>query len=276
MSNTKHRAFLKWAGGKFGIVEHISKKLPKAAQLIEPFVGAGSVFLNTSYKRYLLNDINPDLITLYQLLTEEPDTLVAKTKALFSAQTNREDYYYDARNQFNSSRCKYERSSLFIYLNRHGYNGLCRYNKKGDFNVPFGRYKRPYFPEEEMLFFAEKAQHATFTCLPFEDVFKLVTSNSVVYCDPPYVPISSTASFTAYSQHSFGLEAQQKLAELALATAEEKAVNVLLSNHDLPVTRSMYRGAKVSSLQVNRTISQSAKKRKPVKELLALYKAKKT
>ena len=181
MTQKKNRAFLKWAGGKYSLVEHINAKLPQANKLIEPFVGAGSVFLNTDYKRYLLNDINPDLINLYNLLKAQPDALVFDTQRYFTGAYNREDAYYALREEFNRTSDEYHRAVLFVYLNRHGYNGLCRYSLGGRFNVPFGRYKKPYFPAEEMYRFAEKAQRATFTCLPFEKMFSRARKGNVIY-----------------------------------------------------------------------------------------------
>ncbi len=177
----KNRAFLKWAGGKYSLVEHIAAKLPQANKLIEPFVGAGSVFLNTHYKRYLLNDINPDLINLYNLLKAQPDAVIHDARQFFTSGNNQESVYYGLREEFNATTDDYYRAVLFLYLNRHGYNGLCRYSLTGRFNVPFGRYKKPYFPEEEMLVFAEKSQRATFTCLPFEKVFSRARRGNAIY-----------------------------------------------------------------------------------------------
>ena len=158
MMQKKNRAFLKWAGGKYSLVEHIQARLPQANKLIEPFVGAGSVFLNTQFSRYLLNDINPDLINLYNLLKAQPDALINDISTFFSPRYNEEAMYYSLREEFNATQDEYYRAILFVYLNRHGYNGLCRYSLAGKFNVPFGRYKKPYFPEHEMFFFAEKSQ----------------------------------------------------------------------------------------------------------------------
>ena len=193
----KTRAFLKWAGGKYSLVDEITARLPEAETLVEPFVGAGSVFLNTDYSHYVLNDINADLINLYKELKHAPDEFISDAKKLFVDLNNYSDAYYQYRVQFNASQDAYERAVLFLYLNRHGYNGLCRYNLKGIFNVPFGKYKKPYFPEKELYFFAEKSQKATFTCKGYADVFNDLPRSSVVYCDPPYVPHSKTASFTA-------------------------------------------------------------------------------
>jgi DNA adenine methylase len=271
MMQKKNRAFLKWAGGKYSLVEHIQARLPQANKLIEPFVGAGSVFLNTQYKRYLLNDINPDLINLYNFLKAQPDALINDARDFFSTARNNEPMYYALREEFNKTEDEYYRAILFLYLNRHGYNGLCRYSLQGRFNVPFGRYKKPYFPEHEMFVFSEKSQKATFTCLPFEKVFTRARQGNVIYCDPPYAPISKTAAFTSYASHSFGQEAQEKLAKLAAKTSQKRGIPVLVSNHDLPLTRDLYQGADFSMLSVKRSISQNGAKRNPVDEILAFF-----
>lgn len=271
MSQKKHRAFLKWAGGKYSLVEHIQAELPHANKLIEPFVGAGSVFLNTQFKRYLLNDINPDLINLYNLLKAQPDAIINDTAQLFTSTNNTESRYYALREEFNATSDPYYRAILFTYLNRHGYNGLCRYSLSGKFNVPFGRYKKPYFPAEEMMYFAEKSQQAVFTCLPFEKVFSRARKGNVIYCDPPYAPLSKTAAFTSYAARAFCMESQKKLATLAHRASVKRGIPVLISNHDLPVTRKMYEGAKFNTLSVKRSISQNGAKRVPASEILAYF-----
>ncbi|AZZ96737.1 MULTISPECIES: Dam family site-specific DNA-(adenine-N6)-methyltransferase [unclassified Pseudoalteromonas] len=271
----KTRAFLKWAGGKYALVEDITKRLQAANEeaetLVEPFVGAGSVFLNSHFKHYILNDINADLINLYKELQRTPDEFISDAKKLFVDLNNHSDAYYAYRQQFNESVDVYERAILFLYMNRHGYNGLCRYNLKGIFNVPFGKYKRPYFPENELYFFSEKAQQATFTCLSYEQVFKRIPDKAVVYCDPPYVPLSKTASFTAYAKGGFNLDDQAQLANLAETAAFEQHTPVLISNHDTVLTRKIYSQAKLDVIQVKRTISPKGTGRNRVDELMALY-----
>lgn len=271
----KTRAFLKWAGGKYSLVEDIHARLKKASAsadtLVEPFVGAGSVFLNTDFKHYILNGINADLINLYTELKRTPDEFISDAKKLFVELNNHPEAYYEYRVQFNQSNDVYERAILFLYMNRHGYNGLCRYNLKGIFNVPFGKYKRPYFPEKEMNFFAQKAQQATFTCLGYDEVFKLIPENAVVYCDPPYVPLSKTASFTSYAKGGFNLDDQANLANLAEQTAFENNTPVLISNHDTVWTRKIYSQAALDEIQVKRTISPKGGSRNKVNELMAMY-----
>ncbi|MBL4940753.1 MAG: Dam family site-specific DNA-(adenine-N6)-methyltransferase [Colwellia sp.] len=269
----KHRAFLKWAGGKYSLSNVIAKMLPQGECLIEPFVGAGSIFLNTDYPSYILNDINQDLINIYKILQLKPDAFIQDAKSLFSSENNQSEVYYQFRKEFNESDDSYFRSLVFLYMNRHGYNGLCRYNKSGGYNVPFGQYKRLYFPEAELNFFAEKAQQATFVCEDYRQTFNRAKAGDVIYCDPPYVPLSKTANFTSYSGNGFGLDEQADLANAAEEVSSKKSVVVLISNHDTIWTRKIYEHAvKTKSIQVARTISTKGHKREKVAELLALYK----
>lgn len=267
----KNRAFLKWAGGKYPLLDDIKRHLPKGECLVEPFVGAGSVFLNTDFSRYILADINSDLISLYNIVKTRTDEYVQASRELFMPETNQAEVYYRFREEFNASQDPFRRAVLFLYLNRFGYNGLCRYNLRGEFNVPFGRYKKPYFPEAELYHFAEKAQNAEFHCLSYEECMDRADSNSVVYCDPPYAPLSATANFTAYHTNSFSPKEQAHLAEMAEKLVS-KQIPVLISNHDTPDTREWYRSAKHFQVKVRRSISSNGGTRKKVNELLALYK----
>lgn len=267
----KQRAFLKWAGGKYGLVEDIQKHLPPARKLVEPFVGAGSVFLNTDYEHYLLADINPDLINLYNLLKEQPERYISEAKRWFTQENNRKEAYLNIRSEFNKSDDVMFRSLAFLYMNRYGFNGLCRYNKKGGFNVPFGSYKKPYFPEAELEFFAEKAQRATFVCEGYQETFRRARKGCVVYCDPPYAPLSNTANFTSYAGNGFTLDDQAALADIAEKTATVRGIPVLISNHDTTLTRRLYHGAELNVVKVKRTISRNGGRRNKVDELMALF-----
>ncbi len=267
----KNRAFLKWAGGKYPLLDDIRRHLPEGDCLIEPFVGAGSVFLNTQYSRYILADINSDLINLYNIVKDRTDEFVADVRELFVPEANDSVVYYAYRKEFNLCRDGYRRAVLFLYLNRHCYNGLCRYNLSGEFNVPFGRYRKPYFPQDELYWFAERAQQATFVCESYDVTLGKVQQGAVVYCDPPYAPLSTTANFTAYHTNSFSMREQQHLAELASALAHENSITVLISNHDTPLTRQWYQDAVLHEIKVRRSISRSGNTRSKVNELLALY-----
>ncbi|TCP95751.1 DNA adenine methylase [Cricetibacter osteomyelitidis] len=274
-SAEKHRSFLKWAGGKFRLTDEIIKQFPKNKScLIEPFVGAGSVFLNTHFERYILADVNADLINLFNIVKADVESYIEALKPIFfHPQANTAAYYYTQREQFNHTDDVFIRSVLFLYLNRFGFNGLCRYNSKHEFNVPFGSYKTHYFPEEELRYFAEKAQSAVFICQDFNETFKLADEHSVIYCDPPYAPIRQITNFTSYSSHEFSLQHQQALAELARNTVNLQNTQVIVSNHDTAFTRKIYQGAKLKKLKVQRSISQSGDKRIKVGELIAVFKA---
>ncbi|CDG47287.1 adenine-specific DNA-methyltransferase [Serratia symbiotica] len=267
----KNRAFLKWAGGKYPLVDEIRRYLPAGDCLIEPFVGAGSVFLNTEYDAYILADINSDLINLYNIVKLCTDDFVRDVRILFTNEFNNSDQFYLLRKEFNASIDAYRRALLFLYLNRHCYNGLCRYNLRGEFNVPFGSYKKPYFPEEELYWFAEKSRNATFVCEHYRTTMAKAIRGTVVYCDPPYAPLSATANFTAYHTNNFSIIDQQDLARMAHQLSIESQVPVLISNHDTELTRDWYQQASLYVVKARRTISRNALGRGKVNELLALY-----
>ncbi len=264
------KPFLKWAGGKYRLIDRIKAQLPPGRRLVEPFVGSGAVFLNVDYPAYLLSDSNADLINLYRVLQKEGAHFVDYCREYFTPETNRGEVYYRFRSRFNGPCSGEQKAALFLYLNRHGYNGLCRYNASGKFNTPFGRYKKPYFPEKEMLFFARKARNALFVCRDFRELMAELSPGDVVYGDPPYVPLSATADFTEYSRGGFSMEEQKKLAGLAVALAG-RGIPVLLSNHDTAFVRRLYRKAQLSAFQVQRFISAKGNNRKKAAELLALF-----
>ena len=271
---TNMRSALKWAGGKKRVIGDILKVLPVKGKkrLVEPFVGGGSVFLNIDFDEYLLIDMNKDLIALFNIIKNQSAKFITDAEKYFNGDYNHAEKYYELRKQFNETSDSYQRSILFLYLNRHGYNGLCRYNKSGGYNVPFGRYKHPYFPKAEIEFFSKKAQRATFIQGDFETAFSQLRSDDVVYCDPPYSPINRTANFTAYAGNSFTDEDQIRLVACA-EKAKLQGVPTIISNHHVDFTRELYKNAdKREFFQVQRSISPKGKGRVKVKEVLALYK----
>ena len=265
------RPFLKWAGNKYRVIERIKKLLPSGSRLIEPFTGSGAVFLNTDYEHYLLSDNNPDLVNLYNILKQEGDKFIRYCKRYFNGNYNNSESYYQLRDRFNHSRNPRQKAALFVYLNRHGYNGLCRYNAKGGYNVPFGRYNRPYFPQKEMLAFHYKAQRAEFIVSSFETTMNNTHHGDVIYCDPPYVPLSNSANFTSYSAGGFNLDKQQQLAQLA-EQAASRGIPVLISNHNTHFTQQAYQMAtQRDTFQVRRYISCNGENRQNAGEVLALF-----
>jgi len=264
------RPFLKWAGNKYRLLDRIRPLLTSGKRLIEPFAGSCALFLNTDYRLNVLNDNNADLINIYTSLQDEADSFIDYVEQFFVAKNNNETAYYRIRKQFNATDDPYLKAALFIYMNRHGYNGLCRYNNSGGFNVPFGRYKQPYFPRQEMQNFAKRSQQARFTNESFLVAMRKARRGDVVYCDPPYVPLTSTANFTSYSAGGFCEAEQLALAEQAQKLAA-RGVSVIISNHDTPFTQEAYRDAVCTHFKVRRTISCKGARRGYAGELLACY-----
>ncbi len=271
MATPRHATVLKWAGNKSKIAKQILATLPRGERLIEPFTGSAAVFMQSDYPRYLLSDSNQDLINLYQLLKSRGPAYIKQARRLFVAENNTRERYLALREEFNHCRSDtMRRAALFLYLNRHGFNGLCRYNSKGIYNVPFGQYRTISFPEQAIEFFIHKAHHAEIKRQDFAQTMQDSTVGDVIYCDPPYLPLSATASFTAYDKEDFSLAQQEQLAELARECAA-RGVPVLLSNHDTPLARELYTGAELFELQVRRNISCKGDGRGKANELLALF-----
>ena len=267
-----YKPFLKWAGRKSKLVPFIHLNMPvkSTKRLIEPFAGSAALSLALDFDAYLLNDSNPDLIDLYSILKSEKQEFIDYVRSFFIAHNNQEYIFYELRNRFNASQERIERAALFVYLNRHAFNGLCRYNSKGEFNVPFGRYHRPYFPEAEMQGFIEKSARIELSCGDFQATLDMAGEDAVVYCDPPYVPLSDTASFTAYAKDGFNLKDQRRLA-LAAKIVSEQSQGVLISNHDTVFTREIYQDARLELIDVQRNIAAKGSSRQKVTELLAIY-----
>ena len=266
------RPFLKWAGAKTRLLSAIRLTAPDdVRRLIEPFAGSGAVALNLGRPTNLLADVNRDLIDVYRELKRGGDRFIDDCAKLFTKKNNSANAFYPLREEFNTTRNRRRKAALFIYLNRHDYNGLCRYNASGGFNVPFGRYVAPRFPREEMHAFYALLQRCELRHADFRTVLAQAGAGDFVYCDPPYVPVSATAHFTAYAKAGFGPQDQRELAACCRA-ASRRGATVVLSNHDTTETRALYAEAdEIRELLVARHISCNSAKRTKVRELLAIY-----
>ena len=261
---------LKWAGNKKRIIHRILPLLPDGERLIEPFCGSAAVFLNTDYKKNIIADTNSDLINLYLQLQKNSKDFITFCNKFFISENNIAENYYKLRADFNETKDKELRAALFLYINKHCFNGLCRYNKKGGFNVPFGRYKKIILPEERMNYFAVKAKNAKFIISDFSKTMKSSKKGDVIYCDPPYVPVNDSNSSFKYEKAGFSTEQQVELATLAEETAN-RGIPVLISNHYTDFTREIYKNAELTTLSVQRSISCNAEKRVKASEVLALF-----
>ncbi|MEQ9910071.1 Dam family site-specific DNA-(adenine-N6)-methyltransferase [Pectobacterium odoriferum] len=274
------RPFIKWPGGKTRVLPDLLPLLPKGDRLFEPFVGGASVFLNTDYPRYVLADINADLINTYQMAKNATQAFINTAKELFKNGNGKSEFYLN-RNMFNaiSDDEHLLKAALFLYLNRHCFNGICRYNNAGFFNVPFGNYKKPYFPEAEIRLFAEKANDTT-TCFIAEDFRKVlaakaINESTVIYCDPPYLPASDTANFTQYHNAAFTNEHHRQLAKYLKHVRYETDAAVVISNSDTPATREIYQGFEFHEIAVQRSISANGITRGAAKEVIGVLNARK-
>lgn len=267
----RFRSPLKWPGGKYRLLSRIQKHLSKGHRLVEPFAGSAVVSINTPYPAHWLNDINPDLTTFLRVVRDEGEDFIEYARGFFLPEHNTADYFYEARDTFNTTLDTVEKSALLLYLNKHGFNGLVRYNASGLLNVPFGRYKGPAFPEDALRLAHMRLQGSLITSMPFGEVFAGLEEGDVVYCDPPYVPLSSTAYFTSYAAGGFGPEEQEHLARLATEAARDGGHRVVVSNHDTPVTEELYAKARKFRFPVQRSISRDVGNRHDAKELLAVF-----
>jgi len=290
------KPFLKWAGNKFRIIDRVDGFIVEykgdRSKYIEPFGGSGAVAVNVAHRFTGLKtyaEFNPELVDLMRAIKEELPDLIDKTEELFSPKNNDASRYYDFRKKFNGYVKSGEtgnvlKSALFIYLNRHCFNGLCRYGPNG-FNVPFGRYAKTVAPIDEMKAFANLMKDVEVAGpKSFEETMKDADADTLVYCDPPYFPLTLTSNFTQYSDKSgFGLEMQERLAVAAAECAKRDAV-VLISNHNTDACRQLYEdvvaGPKFKGVTVDfsyfpvpRFISSKGKDRgKLAAELIAIFK----
>ncbi|EKP2048301.1 Dam family site-specific DNA-(adenine-N6)-methyltransferase, partial [Salmonella enterica] len=268
---TWRRPFLKWAGGKYSLLPELDRLIPAGKRLIEPFVGGGSVFLNSDkHERFLLADINADLINLYQMLAVAPDSVIAEAIKAFRHLNDAENYTV-IREAFNAQKLNAtERAAAFLYLNRHCFNGLMRYNLDGFFNVGWGKYKAPYFPEEEIRAFRKKSSACVFMTAGFERTLRLAGDGDVVYCDPPYEPMPGTAGFTSYAAGGFSWGSQVALAESCVA-AHQRGAKVFISNSTAPRVIELYErhGFTLHRVNARRSISSKGSTRETANDIVA-------
>ena len=259
---------LKWAGNKTAIMSELKKHLLDGPRLVEPFAGSCAVMMATDYPYYLIADINPDLINLYQVIKEDVNSFIHLVERIFSKFTTEEDYY-KCRQFFNTVPLEpIEKAAYFLFLNRHCYRGLCRYNQRGLFNVPYGNYKKPYLPVDEIRAFAEKAVRATFICASYDETLAMLQAGDVVYCDPPY-----DGTFSGYHTAGFSDDDQYDLASILVRRSSE-GHPIIVSNSDTRLIRSFYRKFTLHRISTKRSIGVAAGEGKKSDELIAVLKPK--
>ncbi|ECR7001698.1 Dam family site-specific DNA-(adenine-N6)-methyltransferase [Salmonella enterica] len=271
-SRSWRRPFLKWAGGKYSMLPDLYQIIPAGMRLIEPFVGGGSVFLNSDkHACFLLADVNTDLINLYQMLAVVPDTVIRHARVMFDCLNDAESYMA-LREEFNAQVMDGpERAAAFLFLNRHCFNGLIRYNRNNQFNVGWGKYPSPYFPEEEIRAFTRMAHNCVFMAAGFRRTLALAGEGDVVYCDPPYEPMPGTAGFTHYAAGGFTWDDHIALAECCV-TAHQRGARVVIGNSTAPRVIDLYsqHGFEIRYISARRSISSKGSTRETAKDLVAI------
>ncbi len=266
-STSAARPVLKWAGGKTQLLKKILPRLPERIRTYyEPFLGSGAVFFALAttqrFERAVLSDQNQELVDVYRALKEDVDALITE----LSSMRYSEEEYYQVRES--RPRLLARRAARTIYLNKTGYNGLYRVNRSGEFNVPFGRHSNPTICDVTNLRrVAAVLESVSLEVEDFEQIARRAEPGDAVYFDPPYLPLSKTASFTAYDRHPFLLEEHERLARV-FSELVESGVAVVLSNSDTADSRRLYRDFVCSYPQVTRPINSQASSRGPVRELL--------
>ena len=273
----KAQPFIKWVGGKRGLLSQITPLLPKEFNnYFEPFVGGGALFFELyaqgklDGKKIYLFDINAELINTYEIVRDNPTELIEKLHE-FKRQHSKE-YYYEVRVWDREENFleldPLTRAARFIYLNKTCFNGLYRVNKSNQNNVPIGSYKNPNIADESAIYSASEAlQNATILNASYKDVLKFATKNDLVYFDPPYYPLTPTASFTSYSEFEFLDKEQEELFEV-FYELDKQGSHVVHSNSDTPFINELYDSFKIDKIQANRFINSKSSGRGKISEVL--------
>jgi DNA adenine methylase len=260
IKGTVPKPFVKWAGGKRQIIDILIKNIPdNFGTYIEPFVGGGALFFELKPHRAIISDINAELINAYLVIKDNVEDLIESLKK----HKNEKSYYYKLRSLNPDTLSPVERASRFIYLNKTCYNGLYRENSKGQFNVPFGNYKNPKICDEENLRAVSELLNSIdvqiFNC-DYRETCKLAKEGDFVYFDPPYHPLSRTASFTKYTKFDFNEDDQIELS-MVFRELDKKGCYVLLSNSNTDFIRDLYKDYEIIDVEAMRAINAKGNKR---------------
>ena len=265
--------FVKWVGGKRQIISSIEVLLPKNIKdytYVEPFIGGGAVLLHLQPKTAIVNDYNSELINVYKVIRDNNEELIGDLKR----HKNESEYFYNIRrldrSEYFEKLSDIERASRFIYLNKTCFNGLYRVNNAGEFNSPFGRYKNPNFINSPVIKAVSNYLNVNNIELcsgDYENILKTLDSNSFVYLDPPYHPISESSNFTGYIQGGWNIYDQIRLRE-ACDELNRKGIKFLLSNSSTCFIKDQYKEYDIKIIKANRVINVDAEKRGEIEEVL--------
>ena len=265
------KPFLKWAGGKTNLLGQYEPLFPEwSGDYFEPFIGSGAVFFYLSarpeVRNYYLSDLNQEIVDAFCAVRDDVEgviKLLAKHQQLHS-----KDYFYQVRGLVPQNLSALEKAARTIYLNKTCFNGLYRVNKKGEFNVPMGNYKKPSILQIETLKAASRAlSSADLSTGHYSVLVDKAQAGDFIYLDPPYHPLSKTAMFTNYVAQAFGEKDQIELAEVANALSK-KGCLVMESNSNTDFIKDLYKGFKIQEVWARRSINREKSKRGAITELV--------
>jgi len=262
--------FLKWAGGKGRLLGQLRPLLPPGIERmrhVEPFLGGGALFFDQCPARALLCDVNPALIEAYQAVRDDVEGLIGELGAL--AAEHSAAGYYRVRERYNQrSAAPLGQAAMFVYLNKTCFNGLHRVNRRGEFNVPAGRYENPRILHQDALRAASLTlASAEIRCEGFEGLLESARPGDFIYFDPPYEPVSETARFTSYARDGFGQREQVRLRDV-FRELDRRGARVMLSNSDVPFIRDIFRGYRLDLVAAPRAINCNGRGRGLVSEVV--------
>jgi len=273
----QYQPFIKWVGGKRGLLEQILPLFPKKFNnYYEPFIGGGAVFFELfskgllNGKKIILSDINSELVNTYNVVKNNPHELISNLE-YYKKKHSKEFFYQirelDRKSDYNKL-SNLEKATRFIYLNKTCFNGLYRVNKKGYFNTPIGSYKNPNIADKEIILSASIAlQNAKILYQSFTEVVKYAKKDDLVYFDPPYYPLNATSSFTSYDSNCFLEDEQVKLFKV-FEQLSNKGIKVALSNSDTDFIKKLYKNYDINIVNANRFINSKSSGRGKIKEVL--------
>ncbi len=263
---------LKWVGGKGRLLSQLLPLLPPGVEHmrhVEPFMGGAAMFFARRPERALLCDVNEALVATYEAVRDHVDEVIAALRPL--SLRHDKERYYEVREAYNEGRDGVHgpaRAAQFIYLNKTCFNGLHRVNRRGEFNVPAGRYKSPRILDEEGLRAAsDQLAYADLMVEPFEGLLRNARPGDFVYLDPPYEPVSRTASFTSYAQGGFSQDDQTRLRDV-FDELTMRGCRCMLSNSDVPFIRELYGEHRIDTVMAARAVNCDARGRGKVSEVV--------
>lgn len=271
MNNLK--PFTKWVGGKRQLLDDLKAQLPtQYNRYLEPFVGGGALFFSLTPEDAIINDLNKELINVYRVIKNEPEALIAELRK--HQKYNSKEYYLDIRSMDRDDRFAQlsdaKKAARIMYMLRVDFNGLYRVNLKGQFNVPYGSNKNPTIVDKDTIYSINQylnSANIKIQSTDFEEIADQARKDDFIYFDPPYIPLTDTSSFTAYTKSGFGYKEQVRLRDTCIKLGQ-RDVRIMVSNSDTELTRELYSDFQIHVVNAKRSINADAKKRGVINELI--------